>query len=151
MADEPKRIQPVVCDMTDAPDNPTQRMAEYERLFSTALIERGRTTTGIRFRFRSSPLIEKWVRDLAAREQACCAFFTFAISRHGDELWWDASVADDDIAGQILEELYQLPTTVTQGARVVYDRFIDKGLRVVTDVGGTRSPATCADLDLPAV
>lgn len=150
MANEHQPTQPVVCDMTDAPDTATQRMAAYERLFATALSGRERTTNGIRFRFRSSAGIEEWVRDLAAREQACCAFFTFAITRHGDELWWDASVVDDDIARQILNEFFQLPDTVTQGAQIVHDRCIDKGLRVVINDGGTRRPATRADLDLGA-
>jgi hypothetical protein len=100
---------PIVCDMTDAPDTPAERIAEYERLFSGALIGRERTEDRIRFRFRFEEGLEEWVRDLAAREEACCAFFTFTVTRMGDELWWDASVLDDDIARQILDEFYRLP------------------------------------------
>ena len=104
---------PIVCDMTDAPDTPAERMAEYERLFSDALIGRERTESGVRFRFGFEEGLEDWIRDLAAREKACCAFFTFTVARNGDELWWDASVPDDDIARQILDQLYRLSDTVS--------------------------------------
>ena len=61
--------------MTDAPDTAIERLAEYEGLYTEALIGRERTDDGIRFRFRARPGLEEWVRDLAAREKACCAFF----------------------------------------------------------------------------
>ena len=64
---------------------------------------------GIRFRFRAEPGLEDRVRDLAAREMACCAFFPFEITIHGDEVWMDAWVVDDDLARKILDEYYQLP------------------------------------------
>jgi hypothetical protein len=104
---------PIACDMTDAPDTPAERSAEYKRLFSGALISRERTATGIRFRFGFDADLEEWVRDLVAREKACCAFFTFTVARDGDELWWDTSVPDDDIARRMLDELYRLSDTST--------------------------------------
>lgn len=67
-------------------------------LFTTAMTGRERTEDGIRFRFRADPGLEDRVRDLAAREKACCAFFSFDITAHGDEVWLDASVVDDDLA-----------------------------------------------------
>jgi hypothetical protein len=103
---------PIVCDMTGAPDTPAERVAEYGRLFAAALIGRERTAAGVGFRFRADPGVEGWVRDLAAREQACCAFFTFTISRDGHEVRWDASVPDDETARGVLEEMLALPTTV---------------------------------------
>jgi hypothetical protein len=104
----PSRI-PIVCDMSDAADTLPERMAEYARLFDQAPAERERTATGIRFRFRADDETEAWIRDLAAREHACCAFFTFAIERMGDEVWWDASVVDDDAARAALDAFYELP------------------------------------------
>jgi hypothetical protein len=66
--------------MTDAPDTAADRLAEYQPLVITALVDRERTGDGIRFPFRADPGLEDWFRDLAAREKACCAFFTFDIT-----------------------------------------------------------------------
>lgn len=137
---------PIVCDMTDAPDTPTERLAEYERLFTEALIGRERTHDGIRFRFRADPGVEAWVRDLGVREKACCAFFSFAVSVHGGEVWWDGSVVDDDVARQILDELYRLPDTVADGGPALFDRFSEQGLHVMINGGGAPRPATAAEL-----
>jgi len=98
---------PVVCDMSQAPDTIEQRMAEYQRLFSQALISRDRIGESVRFRCRAEPGVERWVRDLAAREKACCAFFDFTVTagtRDGaQEICWDARVIDDDLARQVLD------------------------------------------------
>jgi hypothetical protein len=109
---------PIVCDMTNAPDTPAERIAEYGRLFRVALVGRERTGDGIRFRFRAEEGVEEWIRDLARREQACCAFFSFAVSARGGEVWWDATVVDDDVARQILEEFFRLPDAAGTGAPV---------------------------------
>jgi hypothetical protein len=95
--------------MTGAPDTLAERMAEYGRLFEQVLTGRERTATGIRFRFRADDETEAWIRDLAAREHSCCAFFTFAIERVGDEVQWDASVIDDEAARVVLDAFYDLP------------------------------------------
>jgi hypothetical protein len=105
-ADTP--VPPIACDMSGAADTLDERLAEYRRLFSAALIARERNGTGIRFRFRLEGGVEAWVRDLAAREVACCPFFTFVVAPHADELWWDASVPDDDAAVAMLDLLYRL-------------------------------------------
>src|SRR5215207_4570578 len=120
----------IVCDMTDASDTPTERLAEYERLFSAALLGRTRTRDGVRFRFRGDEGIETWVQDLAAREKACCAFFTFTVTRTDREVHWVASVVDDDIARAILEEFYALPDAVAAGGEALEDRLSRRGLRV---------------------
>jgi hypothetical protein len=97
--------------MSGASDTLDERLAEYRRLFATALAGRDRTATGIRFRFRRGPDVDAWVRDLAARELACCPFFTFVLEVHGDELWWDASVPDDEAARTMLDLLFALADT----------------------------------------
>jgi hypothetical protein len=103
---------PVACDMSAAPDTPVQRVAEYRRLFSQALTGRERSEAGIRFRFRADPGLAEWVRDLAEREKACCAFFNFTVTADDREVWWDASVIDDDAARRLLAEFYRLPDTL---------------------------------------
>src|ERR1700682_1699003 len=122
---------PIVCDMTGARDTPAERIAEYARLCSDALIGRERIEDAIRFRFRAGECadVEHRVRDLATREKACCAFFTFTVTTRGDEVWWDAAVVDDATARQVLDELYRLPETVAEGAPALEARFTDRGLR----------------------
>jgi hypothetical protein len=129
-------VTPIVCDMTDAPDTGPQRFAEYQRLFDRALIARERTPDGIRFRFQAQPGIEAWIRDLAAREKACCGFFTFTVTPLDGEVRWDTTVVDDDDARAILEEFYALPDTAGEGVDGLHDRLGGRGLRVVSDPGG---------------
>src|SRR5215831_689113 len=107
--DLPTPSVPIVCDMTSATDTGPERMLEYGRLFAQALIGRERTPAGIRFRLRADDGVESWVRDLAAREKACCPFFDFTVENDGREVHWDATVVDDDIARAILDEFYHLP------------------------------------------
>jgi hypothetical protein len=98
--------------MSSAPDTPVQRAGEYRRLFSQALTGRDRSEAGIRFRFRADPGVAEWVRDLAAREKACCAFFTFTVTADNREVRWEASVIDDESARRVLAEFYRLPDTL---------------------------------------
>lgn len=109
------RRPPVACDMSSALDTPAERRAEYQRLFAGFLAGRERSTAGITFRFRADPGLQEWVRDLAAREKACCAFFTFSVTAVGQEVRWHVSVIDDDLARQALAEFYRLPDTLAAG------------------------------------
>jgi hypothetical protein len=116
--DSPERLPPllpVACTLTATPGAFAERMAEYQRLFRQYLTGRSRTGPGIRFCFRAEPGVGDWVRDLARREQACCGFFDFTVSAGGQEIRWDAAVADDEPARQALDEFYRLPDTL--GAR----------------------------------
>ena len=139
---------PIVCDMTTATDTTEERLDLYRHVFRR-LTGRERTETGIRFRLRAGDGLADVVRDLADREKACCAFFDFDIREAGDEIIWDATVVDDPIARQILDEYYVLPDTLSEGTEALFDRFAAKGLAVVIDDGdgGTR-PATHAELGI---
>jgi hypothetical protein len=128
---------PLVCDMSTAPDTPAERIAEYQRLFTQVLVGRERTAEGIRFRLRADEGVEAWVRDLAAREKACCPFFDFSIATVGDEVHWNATVIDDDNARAILEEFYNLPDTGAYGVEEIEDRLGTTGLQVITRDAGT--------------
>jgi hypothetical protein len=66
---------------------------------------------------------------------------------HNHEVWWDASVVDDDIARQILEE-FQLSDTVAEGAAAVLGRFADQGQHVMINDNGALRPATSGELGL---
>ncbi|HEX7994009.1 MAG TPA: hypothetical protein VF506_08815, partial [Streptosporangiaceae bacterium] len=85
------------------------------RLFGGFLLGREQSAAGIRFRFRGEPGVAAWVGDLAAREKACCAFFQVAVTAAGDEVRWDLSVIDDDMARLILADFYRLPDTLVPG------------------------------------
>ncbi len=139
---------PIVCDMTEAPDTLQGRLAEYHHLFANCLISRDRTAEGIRFRFPSDDDVEHQVRDLAAREQACCAFFTFTITRTDTEVLWEATVVDDPVAQQILDEFYRLPDTAHEGPTALREAFQEQGLTVVIERDGVRRPATAAELGI---
>ena len=99
---------PIACDMTDAPDTPEERLAEYRRLFNTALIDRDRTATTIRFRFRNTEGVESWTRDLAARETACCSFMRNTVTVVDNEVVWEATTIDDPTARRVLDLFYEL-------------------------------------------
>jgi hypothetical protein len=134
---------PIVCDLTDAPDTAEERMAEYGRLFAQALAGRERTERGVRLRFRAGAGVEAWVRDLAAREKACCPFYDFGVLATGGEVWWDISLvdgvaaADDGMARTMLDEFYHAPDNVAGGVAGMKERLADGGYAVTTNESGT--------------
>jgi hypothetical protein len=137
----PTASTPIVCDMTTATDTEEERLAEYQRLFAQALAGKERTAEGIRFRFRAQPGVEEWVRDLAAREKACCAFYTYTVAVEGGEVRWDCAVPDDDMARAILDEFYALPDMLAEnpnaGMDTLRERFARHGLAIITDPAGS--------------
>jgi hypothetical protein len=132
---------PIACDLTDAPDTAEERLAEYGRLFAQALTGRERTDQGVRLRFRADEGVDAWVRDLAARELACCPFLDIAVSTTGDEVWWEAGVAanaaDEDVARMVVDDLYGLPDSVADGVSGMQRRLTERGLAVGTNASGT--------------
>ena len=101
---------PVACDMTNAIDSPTERLAAYDRLLSAALIGRDRSALGMRWTLRSGAGVEDQARDLAARENECCAFMTNTISTGDGVVYWDAVTRDDPAAQAVIDLFYDLPT-----------------------------------------
>lgn len=128
----PPANTPVVCDLSSATDTTTERVAEYQRLFSSVFTGRKRDPDGVvRFRFRAEEGVEAWVRDLADREHACCAFMAFDVSTVGDEVHMAVGVIDNDDARAVLDEYYRLPETMTEDPAVLVDRYRAGGLRFV--------------------
>lgn len=99
----------IACDMTDAPDTGAERLAEYARLFETAYLGRDRDETGARWLLRADPGVEDWARDLAGRENACCAFMTNTVTREGDLVIWHATTIEDEAARAVLDLFHDLP------------------------------------------
>ena len=77
------------------------------------------------------------MRDLAAREKACCAFWAFEVSTRADEVTWDVAVPDNDAARATLDELHALPDTVLAGLDDLRQRLLPKDLDIESDPGGT--------------
>ncbi|QIG43616.1 hypothetical protein G5V58_13370 [Nocardioides anomalus] len=67
---------------TDACTLPTSerplRLAEFDALFADHLVGLSAEAEGTRIRLRGDHGLVDRVRDLTARESACCSFFTFA-------------------------------------------------------------------------
>jgi hypothetical protein len=75
------------------------RLAEFDDLFATALRGQQRPAPN-RLRWQLDPVAEATVRDLAARESACCSFFTFSFTPAAN----DAEALDLEVrvpAGQV--------------------------------------------------
>ena len=111
---------PIVCDMTGAPDTGEERMAEWGRLLAAAYVGRERTDRGVRWRLRADDGIEAWVRDLAAREKACCPFLDYTVTTARGEVRWDMTLAagtvvDDTMHRMLMDELYAMPDTIGDG------------------------------------
>lgn len=71
------------------------RQAEFETLCRTALRRQERLTAGhLRLTLAGGDHLEKTVRDLAAREAACCSFFDFTVTPFADELVLDIEVPE---------------------------------------------------------
>lgn len=122
----------IVCDMTDAPDTPQERLAEYARLFEIAFIAAERTETRIRWRLRADPGIEAWARDLATRENACCAFMHNDVSLSAGQIIWEATTVDDPMAKAALDFFYELPQRARVDAAISSPSRRDAAARAVT-------------------
>ncbi len=133
----------IVCDMTDASDTGQERLAEYARLFDRALISRERTTGAMRWWLRNDEGIEAWATDLAARENACCAFMTPTVTVVGDRVLWESTVIDDPVAREVLDMMYELPEQQWADAGQAYARFTGEiGVPIVVSDGPVVRPAT---------
>ncbi|WBC15695.1 hypothetical protein O7600_02335 [Micromonospora sp. WMMA1998] len=61
------------------------RLAEFDRLFRAAVRAVDRPSARhLRLRLDGADQVERTARDLAARESACCSFFTFDLARPDD-------------------------------------------------------------------
>jgi hypothetical protein len=67
------------------------RSAEFDALFATALKGQRRLSATV-LRWRLDPAAEREARDLAARESACCSFFSFSFGPDGDAVRLDVEV-----------------------------------------------------------
>jgi hypothetical protein len=101
----------------------------------------------MRWRFRAYPGIEVWARDLAARENHCCAFLTITVTATDGQVHWDATTIDDPAARAVLNMLYDLPETRFSDVDEAHDRFVEAtGVPIVITEGGLTRPATAEEI-----
>jgi hypothetical protein len=67
----------------------------------------------MRWWLRADPGIAEWARDLAARERACCAFLTIAVTEEGDRVLWEVSA--EPAAQAVVDGFYGLPVIGANG------------------------------------
>lgn len=72
------------------------RLAEFDDLFATALLEQQRISP-TRLRWQLDPAAQESARDLTVRESLCCSFFTFSFTT-GDRLQVDVEVPSEQVA-----------------------------------------------------
>ncbi len=81
---------------TDACTMPTAerplRLAEFDALFATSVRSVRRHGNDVRLHLAGTEGLLERVRDLTARETACCSFFTFTIEGTDQHLTVDISV-----------------------------------------------------------
>lgn len=104
--------EPIFCDMSAAPDTPVERLAEYRALFAKHHLRSERTAAGVRHIFRNDPGVVGQLRDLTAREQACCGFLTFSVRLDADQVHWDIGTDAGPMAEAVVEEFFDLPRSL---------------------------------------
>jgi hypothetical protein len=121
-----------VCDLTQAPDSVTERLAAYRDLFA-AMVDREDRDRGFRFRFAADRVDLSLLRELVARERACCAFLTSSVTTEAGQVWWDCDAKIPD-AVPFLEALRDLPDVLARRADdgIDLDRGLDRlGVRIL--------------------
>jgi hypothetical protein len=98
---------PVACTLTAAEAG--DRTVEWRELVDRHVATVDRADGVVRLHLRPGDESLLAAADLAARELACCAFFTFAIEITPDGPWLRASVPDD--AAPILDALFVAPAS----------------------------------------
>jgi hypothetical protein len=126
---------PIACDMSSAPDNLAERLAEYRRLFEHALTSRESTATATTFRFAARPGVREWVCDLAKREAACCPFLSYEIDEQGEEILWITTGGLGAAEMGILDEFLDGPESVASNSDAIAQRLEDQGLHVIAPNG----------------
>lgn len=107
-------------------------MAEYARLFDHALPASERTSDAAIWRFTSHAGVEPWVRDLAAREAACCPFLTYTVTADHAEVTYQITGDSRPTIKTILDEIHHLPHHSTDGLHGLLQRLDTAGMQLHT-------------------
>jgi hypothetical protein len=100
---------PIACSLTEALAG--DRVREWQAFVADHVDSASRDAAEVRLRLRPGKQTLVTAIDLAAREKACCPFFSFALDIEADGSWLritvpeDASAVLDDFAGLLLGSL----------------------------------------------
>ena len=126
---------PIACDLSTAEDTADERLADYQRQFDRALLQRERREDSVVFTFRADGGTREALHDLARREAACCPFLDYRVEAVGDEVIWTTSSpgtgserADIDA---FLDALYALPDHKGSDIDSFFGRLAEAGVEVV--------------------
>ena len=117
----------IACDLTDAPDTPDERIAEYGRLFQRALAGRERTADAVELTGSPrSPVSPSGSPTSREREGACCPFMSHHVARrHARHL---ASGSQAGPAAQAtLDEFHAFPERFGDGFKGLLERLAARG------------------------
>ncbi|WP_437907030.1 hypothetical protein WME95_03725 [Sorangium sp. So ce327] len=130
--------EPIVCTLTGQ-EQQARRAAEFRDAF--VHLERTEPLEGaFRWHFRGEPALEAHLRALARREQECCRFFDFRITREGTSIVWETRGPES--AAGVLEEFMRLPETLRSEPTLdAMQRALgDAGLTFVSEAGRISLP-----------
>jgi hypothetical protein len=108
----------IVCRLP--PADRAQRTADFRALFAGGIVERQRSSSGVRWTLRAEPGVEAESRRLAALEERCCDGITFGIRRDEEVVHWE--ITGPRAAAATIDVLFDLPVKVmsNEGADAVW-------------------------------
>lgn len=127
--------EPIVC-LLAGREAQEERLAAFRALF-LFLEHTDPRPGGFRWIFRGeNPDAEARVRELAAKEQACCPFFRFSVYPEGAMVVWDVTAPER--AHQVMAAFMLLPETLRAGvdAEALKLALTDAGLHFTEDEHG---------------
>ncbi len=83
-----------------------QVVQSLHSLVSSGVIERKRTTNGLRLRINRSPDADARLREFVRREMECCPFFEFNLTERQSEL--SLEIVGPEGSSALLDLLFQL-------------------------------------------
>lgn len=104
---EPVADAPIACTADLRNRDEIQAGMDRYRAAFTHLIATEPTSSGFRWRFRTSPGLEAELRALAKAEFACCSFMKFHVTTDGPDIVWETSA--DSSAREVVDEYMRLP------------------------------------------
>lgn len=100
--------EPIACTIGGR-EHQIKRVADFRAAFEH-LLQTETFDGGFRWRFRADAEQELFLRGLAQRENECCRFFDFSLTRDGKTVVWETRAPSE--AADVLEEFCRFPETL---------------------------------------
>lgn len=124
-----RTAEPIACTIGGR-EQQIKRVADFgvafEHLLRTEILE-----GGFRWHFRADSEQELFLRGLAQRENECCRFFDFRLTRDGATVVWETRAPDQ--AAEVLEAFRRLPETLGEldDNDALKSAFSESGLKFI--------------------